>query len=244
MGKIISCCGTICTDCEYYPGACAGCPEIEGKAFWLEYTGGAVCEIYDCCVRQRQYAHCGACQELPCSRYQLEDPTKSAEENARDSQRQMEQLAKMKRLDGLVETLCHKDNNEACESMMLLEEESQRSDGVYAYFSQFAEMLRHKNSFVRNRGLRLIAANAKWDADNRVDEVIDEYVKHVTDAKPITARQCIQALPQIIEYKPELREIIREALLKADTDQYASSMRPLIQKDIAAVLKLLPQQQE
>lgn len=92
MERIVSCCGVVCSQCEYHPQACDGCPVIEGKVFWLQYTGGERCEIYDCCVRKRGLAHCGQCGELPCGRYDPDDPTKSAEENRRVFEAQMTQL--------------------------------------------------------------------------------------------------------------------------------------------------------
>lgn len=82
MYKITSCCGVICSDCQYYPQDCTGCPSIEGKAFWLEFTGGLICDIYDCCVNQKNFNHCGQCSLLPCDLYlNSNDPTKSKEEN-------------------------------------------------------------------------------------------------------------------------------------------------------------------
>lgn len=51
----------------------------------------------------------------------------------------------------------------------------------------------HKNSLVRNRAGSILAANARWDAENRYDSLLDEFLAHVTDEKPITSRQCIQA---------------------------------------------------
>lgn len=29
MEKKISCCGTVCSDCEYYPADCQGCREVK-----------------------------------------------------------------------------------------------------------------------------------------------------------------------------------------------------------------------
>ncbi len=54
MNKIISCCGVICSKCEYYPIDCKGCPIIKGQVFWLEYTGEKICGIYDCCVNTKK----------------------------------------------------------------------------------------------------------------------------------------------------------------------------------------------
>lgn len=99
MEKRISCCGTICSECEFYPADCQGCEEIEGKVFWLEYTEESVCDTYDCCRKQKKYAHCGQCGELPCSRYERNDPTKTLEENEADHCRQMKNLREYREID-------------------------------------------------------------------------------------------------------------------------------------------------
>lgn len=92
MEELVSCCGCVCSQCGYYPKDCAGCSAVEGKAFWLAYTGGAVCEIYGCCIQTKGLTHCGRCGELPCARYQGGDPTKTGAENAEDHRMQMERL--------------------------------------------------------------------------------------------------------------------------------------------------------
>ena len=96
MEKKMSCCGTVCSDCEYYPADCRGCREIKGKVFWLEYTGESCCDIYECCINKRKYGHCSQCEELPCSRYDREDPTKTKEENEADHAMQMKNLKEHK----------------------------------------------------------------------------------------------------------------------------------------------------
>ena len=114
---------------------------------------------------------------------------------------------------------------------------SGQSDCVYPYMDQLCEMLDSGNSYIRTRGLVLIACNAKWDRDYKVDEVIDLYLRHITDCKPITARQCIKLLPTIAKYKPELKEDIVSALRKADLSIYADSMQPLVYQDLQRALK-------
>lgn len=57
-------------------------------------------------------------------------------------------------------------------------------------------------------------------------------MEHITDVKPITARQCIKQLPVIARYKPELRNDILQTLEKADISFYGGSMQPLVYKDI------------
>lgn len=143
----------------------------------------------------------------------------------------------MKQLEELVESLYGKDNTKAYRNFKLLESESEKSNEVYRFLDTFAEMMEGTNSYIRSRGLLLIAANAKWDVDNKIDELIDNYLKHITDEKPITARQCIKCLPTITRYKPDLAEIIENALLMANVNQHADSMRPLVEKDIQAALK-------
>ncbi|MEG0240229.1 DUF3795 domain-containing protein [Anaerorhabdus sp.] len=96
MVQVISCCGVICSNCQYYPNDCKGCPEVKGRVFWLEYTGEEICEIYDCCVNRMKFKHCGKCDNLPCDRYNESDPTKTQEENDNDFIGQLTQLKKMK----------------------------------------------------------------------------------------------------------------------------------------------------
>lgn len=132
-----------------------------------------------------------------------------------------------------------KDNTHAYQCLKQLESESISSDIVYPYFDCFAEMLDDTNSYIRTRGLLLIAANAKWDKDNKIDEIIDDFLKHIMDDKPITARQCIKALPAIAQYKPDLKNSIIMALRKADPQIYKSSMQSLVYKDIQDALQMI-----
>ena len=101
---------------------------------------------------------------------------------------------------------------------------------------QLAGMLDSENSYIRTRGLTLIAYNARWDSNHKVDELLDAYLRHITDPKPATARQCIRLLPMLANDKPELKQDIVSALLKADPSRYSGSMRPLVQADIQKAL--------
>ncbi len=82
---------------------------------------------------------------------------------------------------------------------------------------RLSNMLGSENSYVCIRGLTLIAYNVKWDKDYKIDEIIDNYIKHITDMKPIIVRQCIKLLPIIAKDKPELRNDILFALHKANS---------------------------
>ena len=133
--------------------------------------------------------------------------------------------------------LFDRNNNTAYKALQTLEKECEESDRVYCFMDQLADMIDSDNSYIRTRGLTLIAYNAKWDKDNKIDEIIDGYLKHITDVKPITARQCIKLLPMIAKDKPELRNDICSALERADISFYDDSMQPLVYKDIQKALK-------
>ena len=128
--------------------------------------------------------------------------------------------------------LFDKNNSTAYKALQALQKECEESDKIYCYMDKLADMMDSDNSYIRTRGLTLIACNAKWDRDNKIDEIIDEYLKHIEDVKPITARQCIKLLPLIAKNKPELKSDIVSALKKADISIYADSMQPLVCKDI------------
>ena len=137
----------------------------------------------------------------------------------------------------LIALLSGKDNNAGYSAMKHLAELSQDSDEIYSFMDKCFEMLDSHNSFVRSRGISLIAANAQWDEEKKIDGALDKYLEHVVDEKPITARQCIQNLNYILEAKPELAPRIKQALETADLTKYKDSMRPLIEKDISEVIK-------
>lgn len=128
------------------------------------------------------------------------------------------------------------DNSQAYQALKMLQDMSMKSDRIYPYMDKFIKMIDDDNSYVRTRGLALIAHNAKWDVDGKVDSSINLYLEHILDEKPICARQCIKLLPLIAEAKPQLAPEIVSALRHADVTRYAGSMRPLVQQDIRDAL--------
>lgn len=135
-------------------------------------------------------------------------------------------------IEETMELLLDKNNSVAYRALQELQEESEKADSVYPYLDRLSAMLESDNSYIRTRGIVLIACQAKWDSGKRIDKIIDKYLEHVTDSKPITARQCVQSLPLLAKHKPELREIILLALSKADLSDYPESMRVLVNRDI------------
>lgn len=137
----------------------------------------------------------------------------------------------------IFELLFDKNNKVAYKALLELQKESEKTNCIYPYMDRLSDMLDSDNSYIRTRGLILIAYNAKWDTNYKIDEIIDKYLKHITDIKPITARQCIKLLPVIAKDKPELKDDILSALHKANTSVYEDSMQPLVYKDIQKAIK-------
>ena len=139
----------------------------------------------------------------------------------------------------IINKLTAKDDKFACAGADKIIAESRETDAWYEYFEAFASLLNHPKSLVRNRALHILAANARWDVENRFDAILPEFLTHVTDEKPITARQCIQALTQVGLAKPRYIPQILECFHNADLSKYKDSMRPLLEKDMAETERTL-----
>ena len=141
--------------------------------------------------------------------------------------------------ENLITNLTSKDDKYACAIADKIISESQDTDEWYEYFDEFASLLNHPKSLVRNRVLYILAANAQWDDENRFDAILEDYLAHITDEKPITARQCIKALAQVGMAKPQYIPRILSCFHDADLSKYKDSMRPLIEKDMEETERLL-----
>ena len=142
-------------------------------------------------------------------------------------------------MQGIIAKLTAKDDKYACAIADKIISESQDTDEWYEYFDAFASLLNHPKSLVRNRVLYILAANAQWDDENRFDAILEDYLAHITDEKPITARQCIKALVQVGMAKPQYIPRILSCFHDADLSKYKDSMRPLIEKDMEETERLL-----
>lgn len=141
--------------------------------------------------------------------------------------------------ENIIKNLTKKDDKYACALSEKIISESKETDEWYEYFDDFASLLDHPKSLVRNRVLHILAANAQWDVDNHFDGIISDFLTHITDEKPITARQCVKALAQVGMAKPQYISTILSAFQDADLSKYKDSMRPLIEKDMAETERIL-----
>lgn len=108
---------------------------------------------------------------------------------------------------------------------------------VVVFVPHFYELLDSKRSYVRTRGIILLAANAKWISEKELERILPKLLEHIADPKPITARQCIQCLPQIVDEKPVTAPAIVAALKQVKLTGYQESMQKLVAQDIQQVLR-------
>ena len=141
--------------------------------------------------------------------------------------------------ENIAAKLTGKDDQYACALADKIISESQETDEWYECFDEFASLLEHPKSLVRNRAMHILAANAQWDEENRFDAILSDFLTHITDEKPITARQCVKALAQVGLAKPQYIPRILSSLRCADLSKDKDSMRPLIEKDIAETVRIL-----
>jgi len=140
-------------------------------------------------------------------------------------------------MDKYIDILCGKDTKAGYTKLLELLELSNTSNEMYAYMYKYMEMLNNENSFVRVRGFKLICSQAKWDKKKIIDKNISHILLELDDEKPTAVRQCLIALNILLKYKPELFKDIKSKLEKIDYSKYKDTMKPLIQKDIANILK-------
>jgi len=141
----------------------------------------------------------------------------------------------------LVDWLNLKDDNIRYQAFLLLQNRSLFCDDVYPYWDVFRGKLKSDNSYQRSIGLMLIAENAKWDAENRMEDTIDEHLSLLNDEKPITIRQCIQSLGKIASAKPGLNDKITSGLISLNLMDIKETMRKSVLLDMLNVLLLIRQ---
>lgn len=74
----LSCCGTECTECEYYGTMCQGCNASLGKVFHA--PEGQACPIYECTINHKKLGGCGACSSVPCDIWKKTKDTSFSDE--------------------------------------------------------------------------------------------------------------------------------------------------------------------
>jgi hypothetical protein len=139
-------------------------------------------------------------------------------------------------LPRLVELLSEKNDTIRYQAFLTLQYRSRVISDVYPFWGTFRSKLKSDNSYQRSIGLMLLAENARWDSENRMDETLDDYLALLLDEKPITVRQCIQSLGEIARVKPDLHGKIAARLISLDLTEVRETMRKSVLLDILHVL--------
>jgi len=121
-------------------------------------------------------------------------------------------------------------------AFLLLRARSVIANDLYPFWDVLDGKLASENSYQRSLGAMLLAANARHDAADRMRKTLPRYLTLLTDPKPITVRQCAQALPEILAAKPELAEKIASAIMEVNLLSFKDTMRKLILVDFLDAL--------
>jgi hypothetical protein len=91
---LLSACGLICSECEFYGKQCEGCHAIKGQTFWAkEMMPDKTCPLFNCSVNLKGLKDCGGCAELPCKTFrEMKDPNSTEEEHQKALIERVERL--------------------------------------------------------------------------------------------------------------------------------------------------------
>ena len=132
------------------------------------------------------------------------------------------------------------DNDEiAYKTTKEIAAESEFSDTYYKYIPEFVEFLNHKKSYVRIRALILCCSQARWDNEGIIAKYLPQILQLIRDEKPTVVRQSLNALQEVVVFRPELCEAILVELEKMEITKYKDSMIGLIQKDVEELKDLI-----
>ena len=137
----------------------------------------------------------------------------------------------------IIQKLTDKDDKQAYEYAKQIGIESAKIDKYLDMIPDFVSMLNDKNSFVRARFFILICDQARWADDNQIEKVFEQMKPLLNDPKPTVVRQCLNALHEVALFRPEMSDVIKDAISNIDLSIYKDSMAPLIKKDIDELMK-------
>ena len=137
----------------------------------------------------------------------------------------------------IIKKLIDKDNKKAYEYAKVIGIESAKTDKYLDMISEFASMLKDKNSLIRTRFFILICNQARWANNKQIEDVYEQMEVLLYDPNPIVVRQCLKALHEVVLFRPEMCDAIKNTISKIDLSIYKDSMVSLIKKDIDELMK-------
>ena len=132
-----------------------------------------------------------------------------------------------------------KDKWEVYRKFQEIENSIEDSNELYQYFDEIKNMLLNEKTHIRVRGFRIICKLAKYDEENKINDIIDILLNELDDEKTTAVRHCLEALNMLLLYKLDLSDKIEKKLRNIDYSKYKDSIIPLIKKDIDHILENL-----
>lgn len=139
-------------------------------------------------------------------------------------------------IEDLVDLLDEKADEARYQALLLLTARAERFPDVLPHWPRFVEKLSNGNSYQRSIGVMMLAANARWADAGAVEACLPACLKLLTDEKPITVRQAIQALGRIARDAPTAAPEIARALMGMDILAARETMRKLLLLDACRAL--------
>ena len=136
----------------------------------------------------------------------------------------------------LVDLLDEKADEARYQALLLLTARAERFPDVLPHWPKFIEKLASGNSYQRSIGVMMLAANARWADAGAVRACLPGCFALLSDEKPITARQAIQALGKIARDAPSAAPQIAQALMGMDVLAARETMRKLLLLDACRAL--------
>ena len=118
----------------------------------------------------------------------------------------------------------NKNNKEAYEYVKEIIAQSADCNKYLNNIPDFLALLDDGNSYVRTRAFCLISAQAKWADNGELENAFSKMKKLLNDEKPTVVRQCLAALHEVLYYRPEMKEPVKEALKDIDLSIYDCSL--------------------
>ena len=136
----------------------------------------------------------------------------------------------------LVDLLDEKADDVRYQALLLLTARAERFPDVLPHWSRFVVKLTSGNSYQRSIGVMMLAANARWADAGAVSACLPGCFALLSDEKPITVRQAIQALGKIARDAPSAAPQIAQALMGMDILAARETMRKLLLLDACRAL--------
>ena len=147
-------------------------------------------------------------------------------------------------MEDIINEITDKDDIKAYARTKAIAAASEFSPEYYSCLESFASLLNDKKSYIRTRAFILCCSQARWDDGGELKQLLPELMVLFHDTKPTVARQCLNAVKEIIVFRPELSKTIDAELEQIDLSGYKDSMANLIRADIAELRELIEEVNE